>query len=60
MELTKETLLRCETDLSMWSIMFIRMEYLRIHFYLERLSSERGSESKQRLVDVAREIMDSK
>jgi hypothetical protein len=42
----------------MWRLMFIRTDYLRIQFFLERLSSERGTDSKQKLVDVAREMLD--
>ena len=42
----------------MWKLIFIRTDYLRIQFFLERLSSERGNDSKQKLVDVAREMLD--
>jgi len=38
--------------------MFMRLDYLRMQFLLERLSVERGGESKQKLVDLAREIVD--
>jgi len=41
-----------------WKLIFIRTDYLRILFFLERLSSERGNDSKQKLVDVAREMLD--
>lgn len=42
----------------MWRLMFGRLDYLRIHFLLERLCVERSSESKQSLLDVSREIVD--
>ncbi len=38
--------------------MHIRLDYLRIHFLLEKLSAEWGNESKQKLVDVAQGILD--
>ncbi len=37
--------------------MFARLDYLRIHFLLERLAVERGHENKQILLDVSREIV---
>jgi hypothetical protein len=42
----------------MWRLMFARLDYLRIHFLLERLSVEQGHESKQALLDISREIVD--
>jgi len=47
-----------ESDFLMWRFLFGRLDYLRIHFLLERLSHERGHESKQKLLEVAREIAD--
>ena len=44
--------------MKVWKLIFIRTDYLRILFFLERLSSERGNDSKQKLVDVAREMLD--
>jgi len=41
----------------MWKLMFIRLEYLRTDFFLERLSTERDKESRQNLIDAAQEIM---
>lgn len=55
---TKERLLACEWDFFMWRLLFGRMDYLRIHFLLERLSVERGHESRQKLIDVSREMVD--
>jgi hypothetical protein len=59
MQITKESLKLCSEDMKMWKLMFIRLDYLRMNFLLERLSAERGGESRQKLVDVAREILDS-
>lgn len=47
-----------DDDWLMWRFLFGRLDYLRIHFLLERLSHERGHESKQRLLEVAREVVD--
>jgi hypothetical protein len=58
MQITKESLKRCIDDVKMWKMMFMRLDYLRMNFLLERLSAERGGESRQNLVDVAREILD--
>jgi hypothetical protein len=58
LQITKESLKLCESDAKMWKLIFIRTDYLRIQFFLERLSSERGNDSKQKLVDVAREMLD--
>jgi hypothetical protein len=58
MQITKESLNLCSEDVKMWKLMFIRLDYLRMNFLLKRLSAERGGESRQKLVDVAREILD--
>ncbi|TVY18621.1 hypothetical protein LARI1_G006012 [Lachnellula arida] len=58
LNVTKESLVDMESDLHMWRFLFGRLDYLRIHFLLERLSHERGHEGKQRLLEVAREIAD--
>jgi hypothetical protein len=58
MQITKDSLKLCNDDVKMWKLMFMRPEYLRMNFLLERLSAERGGESRQKLVDVAREILD--
>ncbi|TVY46684.1 hypothetical protein LOCC1_G004116 [Lachnellula occidentalis] len=55
---TKESLADMESDFLMWRFLFGRLDYLRIHFLLERLSHERGNEGKQRLLEVAMEIVD--
>ncbi|CZR65944.1 uncharacterized protein PAC_15844 [Phialocephala subalpina] len=55
---TKERLLASESNFLLWRLLFGRMDYLRIHFLLERLSVERGHESKQKLIDVSREMVD--
>ncbi|KAL2070337.1 hypothetical protein VTL71DRAFT_13363 [Oculimacula yallundae] len=41
-----------------WRPLLGRMEYLRIMFLLERLSVERGQESKRRLLEISREMVD--
>jgi hypothetical protein len=58
MQITKESLKLCSEDVKMWKLMFMRLDYLRMNFLLERLSAERGGEGRQKLVDVAREILD--
>ena len=58
LQVTKESLRLIQDDIKMWNLIFIRLGYLRIQFLLERLSAERGGESRQNLVDVAREIVD--
>lgn len=42
----------------MWRFLYRRLDYLRLHFLLERLLVERGHESKQTLLDVSREMVD--
>lgn len=42
----------------LWRPLLGRMEYLRIHFLLERLGVERGLESKSKLLEISREIVD--
>jgi hypothetical protein len=58
MQITKESLKLCSEDVKMWKLMFMRLDYLRMNFLLKRLSAERGGEGRQKLVDVAREILD--
>ena len=58
MQITKESLKLCNDDVKMWKLTFMRLDYLRMNFLIERLSVERGGESKQKLVDIAREILD--
>ncbi|KAE9370015.1 hypothetical protein N431DRAFT_344468 [Stipitochalara longipes BDJ] len=58
LQVTKESLKLIKDDIKMWKLMFMRLDYLRMQFLLERLSAERGGESRQKLVDVAREIVD--
>jgi hypothetical protein len=58
LQLTKESLKLCDNDQKMWKLIYVKADFLRIQFPLERLSSERGGESKQKLVDVAREMLD--
>lgn len=55
---TKEQLAAFESIYFLWRLLFGRLDYLRIHFLLERLSVERGHESKQKLLDVSREMVD--
>ncbi len=55
---TEEILIASDSDCWMWRLFFARMDYLRIHFLLERLRVERGHESKQDLLDVSRELID--
>jgi hypothetical protein len=57
-QITKEGLKLYNDDVKMWKLMFMRLDYLRMNFLIERLSVERGGESRQKLVDVAREILD--
>jgi hypothetical protein len=57
-KITKDLLMEMDDDWLMWRFLFGRLDYLRIHFLLERLSHERGHESKQRLLEVAREMVD--
>jgi hypothetical protein len=57
LQINKETLLRLESNFKMWKLMFIRLEYLRTDFFLERLSTERDKEGRQNLIDAAQEIM---
>ncbi|KAG4443866.1 hypothetical protein IFR05_000632 [Cadophora sp. M221] len=42
----------------LWRPLLGRMDYLRIHFLLERLSVERGLESKNKLLEISREMVD--
>jgi hypothetical protein len=56
--LTKQDYLDCDCDWLMWRLLFRRLDYLRLHFLIERLAVERGHQSKQALVDVSREILD--
>ena len=58
LQVTKESLRLIKDDMKMWNLIFMRLDYLRMQFLLERLSAERGGESRQKLVDVAREIAD--
>ncbi|KUJ21517.1 uncharacterized protein LY89DRAFT_729037 [Mollisia scopiformis] len=55
---TKEQLNASDSTYVFWRLLFGRLDYLRIHFFLERLSVERGFESKQKLLDVSREMVD--
>lgn len=58
LEVTKESLMAQESDCLMWRLLFGRLDYIRIHFLLERLATERGGESKKNLLEVAKEIVD--
>lgn len=55
---TKEKLITADFLTEVRSLFYSGLDYLRIHFLLERLSVERGHESKQKLVDVSREMVD--
>jgi len=55
---TKDIICNSEPNYLMWRRFWSRLDYLRIHFLLERLSVERGQESKQKLLDVSREMVD--
>jgi len=57
-QITKKSLKLCNDDVKMWKLTFMRLDYLRMNFLIERLSVERGGESRQKLLDVAREILD--
>ena len=55
---TKEGLLKAESDFIAWRLLFARIDHLRIQFLLERLSVERGRESQEKLLDIARTMVD--
>ncbi|KAF4635317.1 hypothetical protein G7Y89_g2788 [Cudoniella acicularis] len=55
---TKDILVECESEYLTWRLFLGRLDYVRIHFLLERLSTERGGESNHKLLEVAKEIVD--
>jgi hypothetical protein len=48
----------CTDDRILWRLLCGRLDSLRIHLLLERLSTERGGASKHDLFEVAREMLD--
>ena len=58
LQVSKADLIACRDGQLMWRLMMARFDYLRINFLLERLSSEKGGQSKRNLLEVAREILD--
>lgn len=56
--ISKDQLAGSESGQDLWRFFFRRLDYLRIHFLLERLIVERGHESKQNLLDISREMVD--
>jgi len=42
----------------MWQLLCGRLNYLKLHLLLERLSTERGGASKREQFEVARESLD--
>jgi hypothetical protein len=55
---TKDIFLKSKLNNLMWRRFWARLDYLRIQFLLERLCVERGQESKQKLLDISREMVD--
>ena len=58
LQVSKEDLNDCADDKIMWRLLCGRLDYLRLHFLLERLSTERGGANKSKLFEVAREMLD--
>lgn len=58
LQVSKLDLIACKDDRLLWRLMMARFDHLRINFLLERLASEKGGSSKQKLLDVAREMLD--
>lgn len=54
----KEMLSACKDDNVVWNLLFNRLDFLRVHLNLERLASERGHDSKEKLYQIARELVD--
>jgi hypothetical protein len=55
---SKKDIVDCKHDTTLWQLLCGRLDYLRIHLLLERLSTERGGASKKELLDVAMEMLD--
>jgi hypothetical protein len=58
LQASKADMNKCADDKIMWRLLCGRLDYLRIHFLLQRLSTERGGANKQELFEVAREMLD--
>jgi hypothetical protein len=58
LEVSKADLSDCADDKIMLRLLCGRLDYLRVHFLLERLSTERGGAGKSQLFEVAREMLD--
>ena len=58
LQVTKKDFIHCPDNKLMWQLLCGRLDYLKIHLLLERLSTERGGASKRELFDVAREMLD--
>lgn len=58
LHVTKQDFLACPDDKTMWRLLCGRLDYLRVHLLLERLSTERGGASKRELFAVAQEMLD--
>ncbi|TVY65546.1 hypothetical protein LSUE1_G009661, partial [Lachnellula suecica] len=56
--ITKDDILNSAPNFMMWRRLWARLDYVRILFLLERLCVERGQESKQKLLDISREMVD--
>lgn len=58
LHVSKADFVACPDDKTMWRLLCGRLDYLRVHLLLERLSTERGSSSKRDLFAVAQEMLD--
>ena len=58
LQVSKADLNDCADDKIMWRLLCGRLDYLRLNFLLERLSTERGGAGKNQLFEVAREMLD--
>lgn len=58
LRVSKADIIACKDEKLIWFLLMARFDYLRINFLLGRLSSERGGASNQKLLEVAREMLD--